>query len=68
MASIKASATWKKEETASGEFFWLDVALALVLAGEARDFYELPINQPVRNTSTPPRITWNAACKNGVSM
>ena len=30
--------------------------------------YELPINIPAMNTSTPPTTTWNAACKNGVSM
>ena len=30
--------------------------------------YELPINIPARNTSTPPTTTWNAACRNGVSM
>jgi hypothetical protein len=30
--------------------------------------YELPINIPARNTSTPPTTTWNAAERNGVSM
>src|SRR5579863_648881 len=30
--------------------------------------HELPINIPVKNTSTPPTPTRNAACKNGVSI
>ena len=30
--------------------------------------YELPINMPAENTSTPPTTTWNAAARNGVSM
>jgi hypothetical protein len=30
--------------------------------------YELPIRIPVRNTSTPPTTTWNAAVRKGVSM
>src|SRR5215467_3725134 len=30
--------------------------------------YELPIKIPVKNTSTPPTTTWNAACKKGVSI
>ena len=30
--------------------------------------HELPIKIPAMNTSTPPTTTWNAACRNGVSM
>lgn len=28
----------------------------------------LPIKKPAISTSTPPTITWNVACKNGVSI
>ena len=30
--------------------------------------YELPINMPARNTSTPPTTIWKVAARNGVSM
>ena len=30
--------------------------------------YELPINMPARNTSTPPTTIWKVAGRNGVSM
>ena len=37
-------------------------------ARPARSAHALPIRIPVTNTSTPPSTTWNAACRNGVSM
>ena len=37
-------------------------------AGDGGGAYELPIRIPTPNTSTPPTTTWNAACRNGVSI
>ena len=32
------------------------------------EIYADPIRIPLKNTSTPPTTTWNAAARNGVSM
>ena len=38
------------------------------MTGDDAVTYELPINMPATNTSTPPTTTWNVARSNGVSM
>jgi hypothetical protein len=43
-------------------------SLQLFAVGYSTRPYELPIRIPATNTSTPPTTTWNAACRNGVSM
>ena len=50
----------RKRDAASAPGSSLEFSLAAL--------YELPINIPVKNTSTPPPPTRNAACKNGVSI
>ena len=49
---------------------WEDgrLPVSLLKANPLFDYHELPIKIPVKNTSTPPTTTKNAACKNGVSI
>jgi hypothetical protein len=46
----------------------IELGLDYSLFGIRWSPYELPIKIPAANTSAPPTMTWNAACKNGVSM
>ena len=51
---------------------WNKLALPRVMRSEVRigDLagHELPIKIPAAKTKAPPTTTWNAACRNGVSI